>query len=28
VEKLGEKVVLVISGGNVSLDLLAKTING
>ena len=28
VERLGEKVVLVISGGNVSLDLLAKTING
>src|SRR5881296_831696 len=28
VEKLGEKVVLVISGGNVSLDLLAKTIRG
>ena len=28
VEKLGERVVLVISGGNVSLDLLAKTING
>jgi threonine dehydratase len=28
VEKLGEKVVLVISGGNVSLDLLAKTISG
>src|SRR5712691_7456352 len=27
-EKLGEKVVLVISGGNVSLDLLAKTITG
>ena len=27
-EKLGEKVVLVISGGNVSLDLLAKTISG
>ena len=26
VEKLGEKVVLVISGGNVSLDLLAKTL--
>ncbi len=25
-EKLGKKVVLVISGGNVSLDLLAKTI--
>jgi threonine dehydratase len=28
VGKLGEKVVLVISGGNVSLDLLTKTING
>jgi len=28
VEKLGEKVVLVISGGNVSLDLLGKTLNG
>jgi threonine dehydratase len=28
VEKLGEKVVLVISGGNVSLDLLSKTLNG
>src|SRR5438093_1501556 len=27
-EKLGEKVVLVISGGNVSLDLLANTIAG
>jgi len=27
-EKLGEKVVLVISGGNVSLDLLCKTITG
>jgi threonine dehydratase len=27
-EKLGEKVVLVISGGNVSLDLLAKTLAG
>jgi threonine dehydratase len=27
-EKLGEKIVLVISGGNVSLDLLAKTITG
>lgn len=26
-EKLGDKVVLVVSGGNVSLDLLAKTIN-
>jgi threonine dehydratase len=26
VEKLGQKVVLVISGGNVSLELLAKTI--
>lgn len=26
VEKLGEKVVLVVSGGNVSLDLLARTI--
>ena len=25
-EKLGEKIVLVISGGNVSLDLLAKTL--
>lgn len=25
-DKLGEKVVLVISGGNVSLDLLAKTL--
>ena len=28
VEKLGEKIVLVISGGNVSLDLLAKTLHG
>ena len=27
-DKLGKKVVLVISGGNVSLDLLAKTIVG
>src|SRR3989449_876369 len=27
-DRLGEKVVLVISGGNVSLGLLAKTLNG
>ncbi len=28
VDKLGQKVVLVISGGNISLNLLAKTISG